>query len=110
VLVLPQEGHAEHGVVIGRAWSDQARTPPAPSGEFWLVHQTGSFLKLTADGAIRLNGEVFVTGNVRVTGNITATGHVRDGHGALADLRTRYNAHTHSDPQGGTSSPPTPRD
>src|SRR5579864_7698553 len=27
VLVLPQEGHAEHGVIVGAAFCDQARPP-----------------------------------------------------------------------------------
>ncbi len=44
VLVLPQEGDGEHGVVCGGAFSDLARPPAAPSGELWLVHQSGSFL------------------------------------------------------------------
>ena len=42
VLVLAQEGDAEHGIIVGRAWSDSARTPQAPSGELWLVHQSGA--------------------------------------------------------------------
>jgi hypothetical protein len=89
VLILAQEGNAEHGVVIGRAWSDQAQTPPAPSGEIWLVHQSGSYLKLTSDGAIHANGDLHLTGNIFATGNIS------DGVGSLARLRSHYDAHVH---------------
>lgn len=44
VLVVPQEGDSEHGVIVGRAFSNALRPPPAPSGELWLVHQSGSFI------------------------------------------------------------------
>lgn len=126
VLVLAQEGDAEHGIVIGRAWSDTARTPGAPSGEMWLVHQSGSFIKLGNDGAIRLQGDTYITGNLAVSGTIhgqvdiiaerdveaardigaardmRAIRSMSDGFGTLDRLRQHYDAHTHTDPQGGT--------
>jgi phage baseplate assembly protein V len=121
VFILPQEGDSEHGVVVGRAWSDSARTPSAPVGELWLVHQTGAYLKLMNDGTIRLLGNTFIlgnlevagsitttgagTGNVHISGNLQATGDVSDGHGSVSALRGHYNAHVHPDPQGGSTSP-----
>lgn len=122
VLVVAQEGDSDHGVVIGRAWSDSATTPTTPAGEFWLTHQSGTFIKLTNDGTIRIQGSVFVNGgifatgdvhakgNVTINGNMLATGDVSDGHGSVAALRGHYNGHQHGDPQGGLSSVPTPQD
>ncbi len=104
VLVLPHEGQSEHGIIIGRAWSDSARTPAAPTGELWLVHQSGAFLKLTNDGMIHLQGNTTLAGNLTVTGNIAASGDVSDGHGALSRLRGHYDSHTHTDSRGGTTS------
>jgi phage baseplate assembly protein gpV len=104
VLVLAQEGQSESGVIVGRAWSDQARPVAAPVGEFWLVHASGSFVKLCNDGSIRIQG------NVTVAGNMTVTGDVTDGGGSLNRLRQHYDAHIHNDPQGGEVSPPTPQD
>jgi phage gp45-like len=98
VVVLAHEGHAEHGIVIGRAWSDQAQTPQAPSGELWLVHQTGAYLKLTSDGTIRANGDLYLTGNIFATGNVS------DGSGSIARLRQHYDAHVHGG--GPTTSQP----
>ena len=46
VLVIAQEGDAEHGVIIGAVWSTVDRPLAAPAGELWLQHQSGSFLKL----------------------------------------------------------------
>ena len=117
VVVLAQEGDSEHGIVVGRAWSDTARTPPAPSGELWLVHQSGSFLKLANDGTLRIQGDVHHTGNLFVTGNIVAQQNVtaqqnvqglvsiEDNTGTLDRLRQHYDAHTHADPQGGSVGP-----
>ncbi|MCW3477646.1 phage baseplate assembly protein V [Limobrevibacterium gyesilva] len=104
VLVVAQEGDADNGVIVGGSFSDAARAPAAPVGELWLVHASGSFVKLQNDGTVRVQGNLHVDGNVFVQGDI------EDRHGALARLRDRYNIHTHPDPQGGSTSLPVPRD
>jgi hypothetical protein len=95
-------------VIIGCAFSNLAQPPAsAVSGEFWMVHATGSYFRLANDGSVRING------NLTVTGNVVATGDVSDQngtHGTLATLRTDYNQHTHLDSSGGRTSPPTPQD
>lgn len=98
VLVLPQEGDAENGVVIGSCWSDRATPPNAPVGELWIVHRSGAALKLLNDGSL------LVTGDLRVNGDIY------DRAGSVSSLRTHYNQHTHSDPQGGRTDLPSPQD
>jgi phage baseplate assembly protein gpV len=98
VLVIAQEGHAEHGVIVGLAFSAAQSPPPAPSGELWLVHRSGSFIKLRNDGTIQINGDLHVNGDVY------------DRHGSLAMLRGHYDSHTHTDSRGGTTSQPTPQD
>jgi phage baseplate assembly protein V len=122
VFVLAQEGDSEHGVVIGRAWSDSARTPEAPVGELWLVHANGAFIKLANDGTIRTQGDIHHTGNLFVTGdivaeqdihanqNIAADISIRDNTGTLDRLRQHYDAHSHTDPQGGSVGPTTAPD
>jgi phage baseplate assembly protein gpV len=89
VLVLAQEGDAEHGIVIGRAFSSVANPPPAPAGELWLVHKSGSFLKLRNDGSIQMSGDLHVTGDVY------------DRVGSLGSLRSLYDQHIHTDSRGG---------
>jgi phage gp45-like len=98
VLVVPQEGDMEQGIIIGRSYSTKQITPPAPAGEFWLVHETGSCLKLCGDGTIRIVGDVHVTGDVY------------DEHGSLSGLRAHYNTHTHRTSTGGNTTPPSPQD
>jgi phage baseplate assembly protein gpV len=104
VLVLAQEGDADNGVIVGGSFSDVARCPGAPPGELWLIHASGSFVKLLNDGTVQLQGDLHVTGNIYATGDVT------DGHGALSKLRSDYDAHTHSVPQGGSTSLPSPQD
>jgi len=50
VLVLFQENDQEVGLVLPRLYSNQQRPLAVESGEFWLVHQSGSFVKLTNAG------------------------------------------------------------
>jgi phage baseplate assembly protein gpV len=95
VLVVFQEGDANHGVVAGRAYSAVQRPPIAPLGEFWLVHQSGSCLKLANDGTIRIVGDLHVMGDVY------------DKVGPMSAIRSAYDGHTHTDSRGGTTSLPS---
>ncbi len=108
VVVLAQEGQAEHGIVVGGLFSLSAQPPPAPSGELWLVHQTGSFFKLHNDGSIEGKATVWnLTGLIQLTGSLVASGDVSDqggAHGTLANLRTIYDEHVHPDVQNGPGS------
>jgi phage gp45-like len=97
VLLVPQEGDVEQGIIIGRSYSNKQMPPVVPDGEFWLVHKSGSFLKICNDGTIRISGDLHVQGDVY------------DQHGPLSGLRKHYNLHTHSTPNG-TTSPPSPLD
>jgi uncharacterized protein involved in type VI secretion and phage assembly len=98
VLVLAQEGDAEHGIIVGRAFSNMAAPPAAPAGELWMVHATGSFIKLLNDGTIQIQGSLTVTGDIHSTGDIS------DSHGKLSALRAHYNRHHHIDSRGGQTS------
>lgn len=119
VLMVMQEGDGEHGIIVGRAWSDAMRPPAAAPGELWLVHQSGALVKLTGDGRITLkdaagtaatfanNGTMVVTGDLVVSGDISDQGTT---HGSLAALRTAYNAHHHPGVQPGGASTGTTDD
>ncbi len=98
VLVLPQEGDAEHGVIAGRAWSALAAGPATPVGELWLTHQSGSYLRLLNNGTVSVRGDLHVEGDVY------------DRQGPLDGLRQAYNLHRHSDAQGGLTGFAEPQD
>ena len=90
VVVIWQEGDSEHGIIVSRIWSAVTPPPQAPSGEFWLVHATGSFLKLRNDGTIESSAETWTH-----TGDLHVSGDVFDVHGPLSGLRNHYNEHVH---------------
>jgi len=98
VLVLAQEGAAEHGVIVGRAFSDQQSPPAAPGGEMWLVHASGSAIKLVSDGTVQVTGDLHVAGDVY------------DRYGPLSGLRAVYNQHTHTDSHNDVTGQPNPQD
>jgi phage baseplate assembly protein V len=95
VLLVPQEGDVEQSIIVGRAFSSSQMPPQAPSDEFWLVHKTGSFLKLCNDGTIRVNGDLHVQGDVY------------DRNGTLSRLRSAYDSHTHMVLAGGVTTKPS---
>lgn len=47
-------GSIENGYVCGRLYSDADRPPGAPSGEFWVVHKSGSALRFKNDGTVEV--------------------------------------------------------
>lgn len=79
VVVAFQEADNDHGVVLGRAYSDAQQPPAAPAGEWWLVHQSGSTIRLLNSGSVLIQSDlhtkIVVGGNasLTVTGNLTAT-------------------------------------
>jgi hypothetical protein len=95
VLVIPQEGDAEHGVIIGCSYSASNRPPLAQPGELRIVHSSGSSLVFANDGS------------VRVEGNLKVTGEISESHGSMSQLRGHYNQHGHP---GSTTTHPIPQD
>lgn len=86
-----QEGHPEAGYACLRFYNTQTRPLPCPSGEFWLVHASGSMLKFHNDGSVELTaagvlktsaqawqhtGPMSMAGNITVQGSVTASGDV----------------------------------
>ena len=110
VLILAQQGEAEHGVIVGGAFSQAQPPPPAAVGELWLVHQSGSCIRIRNSGMIEMIGPVAVTGTITVSGDVLVSGNVSDGHGSVAGLRAHYDAHNHTDSRGGTTSVPLQQD
>jgi len=75
-------GDIDSGVAGLRFYNDQDRPLSVPSGEFWLVHKSGSFLKFHNDGSIDIHAAGNInssaaawnhTGPMNVTGAITGT-------------------------------------
>ena len=121
VEIQHQEGGKNAPYIALRAFGDKFRPLPAPSGEFWLVHKTGSCIKLHNDGGVEIDSPVklninspltTITGNVIVNGQIQATEDIIDYYttngSTMANFRREYNEHRHNAPDGETSPPLAP--
>lgn len=116
------------GMAGSQFYNNEDRCPGPPSGELWIVHQSGSMLKFLNSGAVVIqdkSGTVFslngngtsthtassgmtINANMQNNGNFQSSGSVKDqngDHGSLGDLRIKYNGHKHSGVQtgGGTT-------
>jgi hypothetical protein len=125
------EGSLQNGYIGLRTWSPNSGATPlnVNSGEFWLVHQSGSYIKMLNSGDININvatasnvNITAATGHVNITSatqvNLTAANISLGGAVSLGNLAGTllgflngnaagvYNTHTHGDPQGGTTGVP----
>lgn len=130
VLVCPDTGDGQHGIIAGMAYSEQARPPKPPNGfqqqtgttvgdgEWACVSKSGAVIRLCADGTVyikaptvNVEANVVIRGNLAVQGDISTSsgpsgvGNVSDVHGSVDRLRGNYDRHVH-----GNSGPPTPQD
>ena len=76
ILVLMQDSDPEAGVAAWCLFNNVDVPPAVPTGEFWMVHKTGSYLKFLTDGSVAMNVAKNLTASVTGTTQITATGAV----------------------------------
>ena len=98
VLVICQEGNSEHGIIVGRFFSNSCRPPQADIGEITLRHKSGSCISLLNSGIISISGDLHVSGEVY------------DTHGSLSRLRNNYDVHIHHTSNNAETSGPLPLD
>jgi phage baseplate assembly protein V len=88
VAALPQEGDANHGIILGRTYSNAARPPSAAGADrvFWssagasiafmtngkvvVTDPSGASLTMQNNGTVTVNGVLNVTGTLKVN-NVT---------------------------------------
>lgn len=108
------------GMAAGQFYNDSDRCPGPPSGEFWLVHVSGSVLKFLNSGDVVIRSATkliydapahhFTGGDVLMDSNLKVVGDISDNngiHGTVQQNRTTYNGHTHHENgQGSNTSQP----
>jgi phage baseplate assembly protein V len=76
VLILPMEGDADNGVVVGRAWSDEMQPPQNPFGgalgaaQVLLLDKSGSAILLDAAGNIKVRNSAGATATLGSSGQV----------------------------------------
>jgi hypothetical protein len=79
VFVSHVEGDPGAGQIVGRVYDSTHLALAVQSGEFWLVHKLGGFIKLTNDGSgnisfgggLNVNAETYLTGSLDISENLT---------------------------------------
>lgn len=119
--VIFELGNAESGIALSAGYNAEYAPLPVKGGECWLYHKSGSFLKFTNDGKLLLNGNLEIdmssptininsTQAVNITApqvNIGSTGQSLENLVKFFELASYLDGHTHNDPQGGVTGPPT---
>lgn len=86
VEVHYQEGSLQNAYIGLRTWYTGVAPLNVPSGELWLVHNSGSFIKMTNDGAVSINSTTVQLGEV--TSTLLAL--------INSTAQNLYNTHTHT--------------
>jgi phage baseplate assembly protein V len=120
VKVVFQEADSLVGIIDGCLYSDVDQPLSVNSGEFWLVHQTGAFIKLTNDGKLSMqdaaasslvfnnDGTVTLTAttfNIDADVNITGTTTGSD-DGVFNSISVDNHTHGGVEPGDGDTDPP----
>lgn len=105
-----QEGSLQNGYIGMKTWNLNHPPLSVPSGEWWLVHQSGSSIKLTNDGKVSIQSglEIDITAPiVNVSGGSVNLGDLGDTlTGLMNDVAIGvYNTHTHDVPDGVSDAP-----
>lgn len=110
VAVHFQEGNLQNAFIGVRLYNQTSPPLDVTSGEMWLVHSSGSYIKLTNDGKLSLNSTVEINVTAPIV-NIDSA-EVNLGNGTLSQLMTAaaaaaYDSHTHIDSTSHVTSGPS---
>lgn len=106
-IMLSLGGSRDHTVVIC-VGDRRYQTTVLASGEAVMEDHLGKFIHFKADGSIAVKADSVLHADVPL---LECTGQIKDlcdGAGmTMAEMRAIFNAHTHSDPQGGSVGTPS---
>lgn len=86
VVLQAQEGGGDAAIVVGSMFNDVDRAMPVPSGEMWIRHKSGSFLKFKNNGDVELNTDHDLIATVGNDLSATVTGKATMSVAGTADL------------------------
>lgn len=113
-VVVCVGGDRSHPIAVASEYRE-ARPKGLAKGEAGLYAVSGGSvvarITLRAGGVVEIEANSLqLAGDLEVDGDITATGAVSDPAGDLAEIRARFNLHTHTHGSGpGTTAPPLPQ-
>lgn len=105
-VLLSLAGSRDHTVIL--CLDDRRYTVMLAAGECAMYDHLGKYIILKDDGSIEFKADTKVRMDVPL---LEVTGEVRDlcdsGGKTMSSMRTVYNGHSHSDPQGGSVGTPS---
>lgn len=106
-------GNRDHGTILC-VFDKRYRPTDLASGEVCIYDHLGTRITLKSGNKIEIIASTeidIISPLVKITGDLQVTGDITDRTGSNADtihgMRQIYNSHTHPDPQGSNTSPPT---
>jgi len=109
-LVVFVGANRDHPVVVGLEHRP-TRPKNLPAGTVVLYNSSdGTRITLDPDGRIRIDSPlelVLTAPDITLDGELAVTGDAEIGGISFGDLVAAYNSHTHTDPQGGSTGPPS---
>lgn len=73
VLILPQEGNADHGIIVGRVFDDNHRPPASAGSDIVLKSSAGAIITLSSTGHIKMIDAAGSSYELTNDGNMTVT-------------------------------------
>lgn len=101
VKLVPQENSGQSYAIVGGVFSLADQPLPAPSGEFWLVHAKGQYIKLLNDGTLASSGTWNHDGDFHATGVVIA------GFGGGDQVGLQTHIHSQGNDSNGDTEVPT---
>ena len=86
VVLQAQEGGGDAAIVVGSMFNDVDRAMPVPSGEMWIRHKSGSFLKFLNTGDVSLHTDRDLIADVGRDISATVAGKATISVAGTADL------------------------
>jgi len=86
VVLQAQEGGGDAAIVVGSMFNDVERPMSVPSGELWIKHKSGSFLKFKNNGDVELNTDHDLIATVGNDLSATVSGKATMSVAGTADL------------------------
>ena len=97
----------QDGCLIGSIYNDEDVCILGDADTKYIVFEDGAQFKYdkTTSTCTVTASNINITGNVTVDGNLTPSGDITDETSSMQDMRDVYNSHTHTCPDGTTSTP-----
>ena len=97
----------QDGCIIGSIYNDEDVCILGDKDIKYIIFEDGTQFKYdkTTSTCTVIASNISIQGDITLKGNLTASGDITDKVSSMQDMRDTYNSHTHTCPDGTTSTP-----